>query len=349
MSITELIVRPLYWLAGKILSIWTRPAVQPDTPADFLSGNDVAVCYVLETGGLADTLALERACADHEMPSPTEAFEFGELRESKRVVVSRHSEGFFFRRSSTTGSRRLKRLIEVAEREKRELLLIPVGIYWGRSPQKEHSVFKLLFSEDWEVVGRTRKFFATIIHGRNTLIRFSEPLALSSITAEQLGAPVALRKVSRILRVHLRKRRVATLGPDLSHRRTLVDEVLNMPGVRRAVAAEGGSDARELEKAERKARDYVLEIAANVSPTTIRIVERFLHWLWRRIYDGIELQHMERVHELARDRELIYVPCHRSHIDYLLLGYVTYAEGLHLPHIAAGINLNMPVVGGILR
>ena len=349
MSIARLILRPLYWLAGKILSIWTRPAVQPELPAELLTDRDAAVCYVLETGGLADTLILERICADHGLPSPTEPFHFCDQRESRRIVVIRHMEGFVFRRPSKTGSRRLKRLVEAAEREQQELLLIPVGIYWGRSPQKERSLFKLLFSEDWEVVGRTRKFFSTIIHGRNILLRMSEPLALSSISSEQLGAAVAFRKVSRILRAHLRKRRVATVGPDLSHRRTLLNEVLKMPGVRRAVAADANGDERSLEKAERKARDYVLEIAADVSPTTIRIVERFLHWLWRRIYDGIELNHMERVHELARDKELIYVPCHRSHIDYLLLGYITYAEGLHLPHIAAGINLNIPVVGGILR
>ncbi len=206
-----------------------------------------------------------------------------------------------------------------------------------------------MFTENWEVVGRTRKFFATLIHGRNTIIRFSEALPLSSITSEQNGAEVAFRKVSRILRVHLRKRRVATVGPELSHRRTLVNQVLRAPGVRRAVAAEGGDDARATEKAERKARDYVLEIAANVSPTTISIAARVLRWLWLRIYDGIELNHMDRIHELARDKELIYVPCHRSHIDYLLLGYITYEQALHMPHIAAGINLNMPVVGGVLR
>jgi glycerol-3-phosphate O-acyltransferase len=258
-------------------------------------------------------------------------------------------QGWLFRRPSTIGSERLRRLVEAAEQNPKELLLVPVGIYWGRSPQKEGSAFKLFFAENWDVVGRTRKFFATLIHGRNTLIRLSEPLALSSITAEQLGPSVAFRKVSRILRVHLRQRRVATVGPDLSHRRTLVNQVLMMPGVRKAIDAEVGNDERSREKAERRARDFVLEIAADVSPTTIRIIERFLHWLWRRIYDGIELQHMERVHEVASDKELIYVPCHRSHIDYLLLGYITYEQALHLPHIAAGINLNMPVVGGILR
>ena len=58
---------------------------------------------------------------------------------------------------------------------------------------------------------------------------------------------------------------------------------------------------------------------------------------------------MELLHDVANDKEVIYVPCHRSHFDYLLLGYIVYEEGLHLPHIAAGINLNMPIVGPILR
>jgi len=29
-----LIVRPLYWLAGKLFALWARPAIQPETPAD---------------------------------------------------------------------------------------------------------------------------------------------------------------------------------------------------------------------------------------------------------------------------------------------------------------------------
>ena len=39
--------------------------------------------------------------------------------------------------------------------------------------------------------------------------------------------------------------------------------------------------------------------------------------------------------------EIVYVPCHRSHIDYLLLSYVLYHQGLVPPHIAAGIQLKL--------
>jgi glycerol-3-phosphate O-acyltransferase len=349
MNIAGFLLRPLYWLAGKIFAIWARPAIQPETPAELVSDADAAVCYVLETGGLADMLALERACKLHGMPSPSESFRCCGRREARRVVVMRRMQGFMFRRSSPTGSPRLRRLVAAADARQQELLLIPVAIYWGRSPQKERSVFKLLFAENWDVAGRTRKFFATLLLGRNTLLRFSEPLPLSSIVASDLDSEVAFRKVSRILRVHFRRRRTATVGPDLSNRRTLVNQVVWTPGVRKAIANEAGNNPAALEKARRNARRYAQEIAADISYPTIRIVERFLRWLWTRIYDGVEIAHIDRLHGVAEDKEVVYVPCHRSHFDYLLLGFILYEQGLHTPHIAAGINLNIPVVGPILR
>ena len=349
MIIARQLFRPLYWLAGKIFAVWARPAVLPETPADLIHDESAALCYVLETGGLADLLALERACKQHGMPSPSEAFDFCGTRLSQRFVVLRPKQGFLLRRKRASGSHRLRQLVDSADQKCQDLLLIPVGIYWGRSPDKERSFFKLLFAEEWDVAGRTRKFFATILHGRNSLLRFSHALPLSSIVQEGLAAPVAYRKVSRILRVHFRKGRTATVGPDLSHRRSLVNQVLMAPGVQRAIDAEAGDDKALREKAVQNARKYAREIAADVSHPTIRIVARFLKWLWTRIYDGIELNHSERLHEVARDREVVYVPCHRSHIDYLLLSYIVYEQRLHLPHVAAGVNLNMPVIGGILR
>ena len=218
MNIAGLLFRPFYWLAGRIFSVWARPAVQPEAPAKLVANPDVAVCYVLESGGLADLLALERACGLHDLPSPTGSLEFCGQREARRVIVLRRMRGFIVRHPSTEGSRRLRRLVEAASHGGQELLLIPVAIYWGRSPDKERSVFKLVFSENWNVAGRTHKFFLTLLQGRNTLLRYSDALPLSSIVSNGLNAAVAYRKVSRILRVHFRQRRTATVGPDLSHR-----------------------------------------------------------------------------------------------------------------------------------
>ena len=95
----KLILRPLYWLAGKLFSIWARPLVQPETPTElYADAGDKPVCYVLESGGLADLLALEQACDKHGLPSPSESFEFCGEHFSRRFVVLRPTSGFIFRR-----------------------------------------------------------------------------------------------------------------------------------------------------------------------------------------------------------------------------------------------------------
>ena len=81
----------------------------------------------------------------------------------------------------------------------------------------------------------------------------------------------------------------------------------------------------------------------------MRVASLALTWFWNRIYDGVEVRHFGTFKDSAPDYELIYVPCHRSHIDYMLLSYILYHRGFVPPHIAAGVNLNLPVLGPILR
>ena len=71
--------------------------------------------------------------------------------------------------------------------------------------------------------------------------------------------------------------------------------------------------------------------------------------MWNRVYDGVKFNHAATLKEVSEGNEVVYVPCHRSHMDYLLLSYIIYHQGYALPHIAAGINLNIPVVGRFLR
>ena len=78
-------------------------------------------------------------------------------------------------------------------------------------------------------------------------------------------------------------------------------------------------------------------------------MEGVLKWLWTRIYDGVFVAHPETIAGVAAGNELIYVPCHRSTMDDLLMPYAIYTNGFAVPHIAAGLNLNLPVVGPLLR
>jgi len=46
---------------------------------------------------------------------------------------------------------------------------------------------------------------------------------------------------------------------------------------------------------------------------------------------------------------IIFLPCHRSHVDYVSLQIICYRLGLALPTVIAGDNLNFPVVGSFLQ
>ena len=120
--------------------------------------------------------------------------------------------------------------------------------------------------------------------------------------------------------------------------------------IAKAVEDEARSKKISHEKAQQNAIALMEEIAANFSYEMIRLTDRILGFTWNRLYQGINVHNAERVRQLAHDgHELVYVPCHRSHMDYLLLSYVLYHQGLVPPHIAAGINLNFWPAGPIFR
>ncbi|MBT8136051.1 MAG: glycerol-3-phosphate 1-O-acyltransferase PlsB [Gammaproteobacteria bacterium] len=342
----------LRWLARKLLFLWVRDRVLPENFAASLAA-DVPVVYVLANDALSTRLVVAGVCARQDLPAPAAAIA-GFPGERNSVAYVRRLRGWWRRRLVPIRSERLTRLVErVREDSGRDVQVVPVSVFWGRSPDKERAPLKLLFSESWAPAGRIRKALIIMVHGRQMLVQFSEPIRLQNFvaeaTAEGLDTERTVRKLSRVLRVHMRRLRVATIGPDLSHRRTLRGQILRSASVREAIRRHASrQEISEFEAAQR-AGEYVDEIAANYSYAFIRFMDRLLGWLWNRVYDGIELNHVDSLKTNAEGREVIYVPCHRSHFDYLLLSYVLYHAGLVPPHVAAGINLNIPVIGPLLR
>src|SRR6056297_3064443 len=333
-------------LTRKLLFLWVRTRTLDAQLERLKPVPGQPVCYVLEHPGMADLAVLEQECIRNGLPRPSAGLAQAGLKEWRAVAYLRKAP----RRSKKGRTSRLERLAEAVQAgHTDEVVIVPVSVFWGRSPEKEGSFFKLLFSEGWGLVGRLRKLFMILFHGRNVLVQFSEPVLLSQLVAEGSPPNVVARKLGRILRVHFRRLRIATIAPDLSHRRTLLNQVVNSDPVRRAIRRHSESNKVPTHKSVARARRYANEIAANYSYTTVRVMERVLAWLWNRLYDGVEVSGVEQLKSVSEGNEVVYVPCHRSHIDYLLLSYVVYQNGLVPPHIAAGVNLNLPVIGPILR
>jgi len=69
------------------------------------------------------------------------------------------------------------------------------------------------------------------------------------------------------------------------------------------------------------------------------------------MFDGTSLDDdgLHRVKVVSHKGPIIFVPCHKSHIDYLILSYIMYANNMHCPHIAAGDNLSFWPLGTLFR
>jgi glycerol-3-phosphate O-acyltransferase len=335
----------------KILFLWVRTDVSGNNPETLGIDPDKPVCYVLQYASLSSRLVLEQEVLNTDLPGA----------ESSLPVKNGPNHSFFFL-YGRTGGRLTRRRTPVQTSEFRELVhhgvehpeqdvqIVPVSLFWGRSPDKEKSLVKLVLSDSWSVAGRLQKLLIILVHGRNTYVQFNTPLSLQQVVSEYRHSDErARRKLARILRTHFRRVRQAVLGPDLSHRRTLVGGLIRTPAVKEAIRKTAAEQDMKPEKVRMKAYKYADEFAASMSVITIRIMEVLLAWLWHRIYKGISVNNIGVAKEAAQDNAVVYVPCHRSHIDYLLLSYVLYKNGLMPPHIAAGINLNMPIIGPILR
>jgi glycerol-3-phosphate O-acyltransferase len=337
--------RPALWIARKVLVSFARARVLPD-PLPFSLPEGATVCYVLESRSLAALLMLDHVCIERSLPRPVAPL--AATGEPRSVVMMR-GRGARRRRKGRTTSRLGRLVLAARENPSLDVQLVPVSIFWGRAPDRQHSFFKLLFSESWAVTGPLFRLVSILLHGRDTLVQFSPALPLREYGRADLEPGRGTRRLHRALRTHFRNLRVAVIGPDLSHRRTLVSAVVRSASVRAAVRGH----ARERNVTRRKALElawrYADEIAADYSYTVVRVLERILSWWWNQRYEGIEVRHLQKLKQVVEGHEIVYVPCHRSHVDYLLLSYVLFKHGFVVPHIAAGINLNLPVVGAVLR
>jgi glycerol-3-phosphate O-acyltransferase len=72
---------------------------------------------------------------------------------------------------------------------------------------------RVLFSENWAIVGRFRRLLAILLNGRDTMVQFAPPVSLRGIVAEDLPPERTVRKLSRVLRTHFRRIREAWSAP----------------------------------------------------------------------------------------------------------------------------------------
>ncbi|RMC11390.1 hypothetical protein DUI87_11509 [Hirundo rustica rustica] len=144
--------------------------------------------------------------------------------------------------------------------------------------------------------------------------------------------------------------------------KNLTENVLNSSRVQKAIVDEASepstpgsfaqTDPKAINKVKKKARKILQEMVANVSPALIRLTGWVLLKLFNSFFWNIQI-HRGQIEMVKAATEmnlpLIFLPVHKSHIDYLLLTFILFCHNIKAPYIAAGNNLNIPIFSTLIR
>ncbi|MCY9866253.1 glycerol-3-phosphate 1-O-acyltransferase PlsB [Vibrio coralliirubri] len=330
------------------LSVLVKGTSIPSNPVEDLNIDlSKPIVYALPFRSSVDILTLQKHALELGLPDPLSKLEINGKSLQRYVFIS--SRKTLLQDDDYVPSSSIEVFSELlslhADDSELDVQVIPATVLWGRKPGKENNQKPYL-----QAMNGLEKSKAVLLAGRDCLVRFSPVVSLRYMANSHGTDSTIAHKLARVARIHFSRQKLAASGPNLPSRQALFDRLLKSEAIKKAIEDEAQAKNISIEKASKEAQDIMDEIAANFSYSLIKRGEKILGWLWNKLYQGLHISNASTVRKLAQDgHEIVYVPCHRSHMDYLLLSYVLYHEGMVPPHIAAGINLNFFPAGPIFR
>ncbi|SCC32583.1 glycerol-3-phosphate 1-O-acyltransferase PlsB [Gilliamella intestini] len=336
-----------FFLIQMLVKLFVKSKPIPTDPITELDLDiDKPILYVLPYNSQIDLMVIRSLCLQFNLPDPLIGIDINGKNVPAYIYIDK-GPGIFASNQQKNKAIGILRDYISAHQQNHDLdiQMLPVSVMFGRRPDKEGKKKLSL-----QVLGATSKFFKIMTSGRDCYTRFSRTVSFKDIDVAEQDLSMLAHKLARVARIHFAKQRMASIGPKLPVRQAMLNNLLKKQVISEAIQEEAKSKNINLDKAKKNALANLNEIAASFSYRMLRVTDFVLTWAWHRLYQGLKVTNADPVRELAQNgHEIVYAPCHRSHMDYLLLSYVLYRQGLVPPHIAAGINLNFWPAGPIFR
>ncbi len=246
-------------------------------------------------------------------------------------------------------------LIETQRKIERPIFIVPQLMFFSKKPLPAlPSLIDTAFGTS-QRPGTLRKIVTLFRHPGKIFVELSQPLNLRQWLNQQTDANtsvdhLALQLRRRLLLQHNRHRQSIT-GPIVKSSEELKESILTGNRIRPFIRKHAAARQEPIHKIRKKADDHLDEIAARYSPGMIHLMSYGVGWIINSMFDGavIDKAGLARVKAMSQKGPLILIPCHKSHIDYLILSYILYHNNMPCPHIAAGKNLSFWPLGPIFR
>ncbi|HOT12920.1 MAG TPA: 1-acyl-sn-glycerol-3-phosphate acyltransferase, partial [Polyangiaceae bacterium] len=254
---------------------------------------------------------------------------------------------------SSEGDALVKTLFDLQGRMDRPIMLVPQVFVWSKRPERlEPSLIDFVLGpRDWP--GRIRLAAEFLLNYRNVLLRAGEPIALTQFLQANAGETqeTLVRRGTYALLRKIERERRAVLGPMRKPADRVREEIVRSPKLTHAIRQLAGEGRAERMLLTARAYRMLRELEAAPDPETIVAMSTAIQGILNVLYAGLEIdkEGIERVRQAAQRGTLVFLPSHKSHIDYLLLSHVLQKHSLQLPLIAAGDNLSFFPAGPIFR
>ena len=291
----------------------------------------------------------------NRMPSPFDTgFYKNEIMNGTTSLISLLDPVGFTRHFVYSEAETLHFLLEIQKSMDKPIFFVPLIVLYSKTPEKQSSSLPDIFFGYKDKPGIIRKIGLFFRYSGKAFIDFGEPQNLKSYleTSDQNrpleDLAVELRR-TLIESIDAQKRVI--LGPIMKSREQFMETTLKDPKIIHTIERLAGNNPQKAKKLRKEAEGYFDEIAADYNSAYINFFFKILTWGWKKLYEGIEVDpnQLAMVRDWARKGPVIYIPSHKSHIDYLILNYVLYEYHTHIPRIVAGKNLTFWPMGHIFK
>lgn len=235
-----------------------------------------------------------------------------------------------------------------------DLVIVPQVFLWTvASEERSTSWVDALFGRK-DMPGDARALLQAVFAYRHGTLRAGAPLSLRDFLAAQHdGADDAtlVRRLTYALLGRLERERRAVVGPARKGGARVREEVLRSSRLRSAIRDLAGKDPAARAALVDKADGMLRELVADPDPRFTRALEPVLDTIAHRAFSGVDVdaEGMERVRAASKRGVVVFLPSHKSHVDYLLLSWALRKHWVELPIVAAGDNLAFFPLGFVLR
>ena len=248
----------------------------------------------------------------------------------------------------------LEFLLETQMEMDRPIFIVPQLALYQKSSEKDYSTLGSILFGFKDHPGVIRKIVLFFRYNRQAFIDLGETLNLKQyLETQPSGKPIheMAAEIRKMLIESIDSQKRVILGPIMKSKQQTKETVLMDPSLTKELESISSGDAAALRRLRKKAGEHFDEIAADFNVSYIQMWHVVLTWLWKKVFEGIDVDTagLAKVREWARRGPLIYVPSHKSHIDYLVLNDVLYNHHMHVPRVAAGKNLAFWPMGHIFR